>query len=53
MEKIENLYKSLHIILTNEMNNEKNNQEDLYCDDDGEYKVYRKTCNKLYKERFH
>ena len=29
------------------------NQEVLYCEDDGEYKVYCETCDKLCIKRFY
>ena len=29
------------------------NQEAIYCEDDGEYRVYCKVCDKLCIERFY
>ena len=29
------------------------NQEVIYCEDDGEYRVYCDICDKLCKERFY
>ena len=34
------------------MISENDNQEVLYCDDNGEYRVYSNTCYKLCTERF-
>ena len=29
------------------------NQEAIYCEDDGEYKIYCSVCDKLCKEQFY
>ena len=45
--------KLFQIFLTKKMKNEYNTQEAIYCEDDGEYRVYCNICDKLCIERLY
>ena len=51
MAKNEILYKSFQVILSKEMDSD--NQEIIYCEDDGEYRVYCNICDKICIRRYH
>ena len=48
--KNEILYKSFQVILSKKMHSE--NQEAIYFEDDGEYRVYCNNCDNICIERF-
>ena len=51
MEKNEILYKPFQVILSKQMNSD--NQQFIYCEDDGEYIVFCYICDNLCNERFY
>ena len=51
MEKNEILYDSFQIILSKQMVT--NKQKVIYCEDDGEFRVYCNVCDKLCTEQFY
>ena len=52
MEKNKILYKLFQIFLSKKMDSE-NNQETIYCEDDGEYRVSSKISDLLFIERYY
>ena len=45
MKKFKILYKLFQVISSKKVNSD--NQEVIYCEDDGEYRVYCSICDKL------
>ena len=53
MEKIEISNKTFQILLLDKMDSENIFQEAIYCEDDGEYRVYCITCESFCIEIFY
>ena len=51
-EKVKIFYKAFQVKFFNQMDIETDNYEDIYCADDGEYRVYCNICDNLCMERF-
>ena len=52
MEKNEIFFKSLQIILFKRKDSDNDNKEAVYCEDDGEHRVFCNICDNLCMERF-